>query len=188
MIRSGAVQNNRDRGRALQWNMQTTRRNVFSTAMKPALIAMVAACTFACVAAHARDELHLFNWNNYIAPATVSRFEALCKCRVVQAYYSDNEELLAKLAAGAKGYDVLVPTSNVLPALIKSDQLLPLDKSKLTNFKNIDPAYLDTPFDPTNRYSVPYAMSMTVIGYNHSEIARLALPTDSWAEIGRAHV
>ena len=57
----------------------------------------------------AKDQLHLYNWNNYIAPETVKRFEDACKCEVVQTYYSDNEELLAKLAAGAKGYDVMVP-------------------------------------------------------------------------------
>ena len=57
----------------------------------------------------AADQLHLYNWNNYIAPETVKRFEDFCKCEVVQTYYSDNEELLAKLAAGAKGYDILVP-------------------------------------------------------------------------------
>ena len=56
------------------------------------------------------DKFHLYNWNNYLAPETVKRFEDLCKCTVVQTYYSDNEELLAKLAAGAKGYDMYVPT------------------------------------------------------------------------------
>ena len=64
--------------------------------------------------AAAKDELHLYNWNNYIAPETIKRFEEYCKCEVVQTYYSDNEELLAKLAAGAKGYDMLVPTSNAV--------------------------------------------------------------------------
>ncbi|TMG95676.1 MAG: spermidine/putrescine ABC transporter substrate-binding protein, partial [Betaproteobacteria bacterium] len=52
--------------------------------------------------AGAKDQLHLYNWNNYIAPETVKRFEDFCKCEVVQTYYSDNEELLAKLAAGAR--------------------------------------------------------------------------------------
>ena len=51
----------------------------------------------------ARDELHLYNWNNYISDATVARFEASCRCKLVQDYYSDNEEMLAKLAAGATG-------------------------------------------------------------------------------------
>ena len=133
--------------------------------------------------ANAKDQLHLYNWNNYIAPETVKRFEEQCKCEVVQTYYSDNEELLAKLAAGAKGYDVLVPTSNAVQALIKGGQLKPIDKSQLPNLKNIDPAYLNTPFDPDNKYSVPYAMSLTVIGYNDQKIKELGLPTDTWAVV-----
>ena len=133
--------------------------------------------------ANAKDQLHLYNWNNYIAPETVKRFEEQCKCEVVQTYYSDNEELLAKLAAGAKGYDVLVPTSNAVQALIKGGQLKPIDKSQLPNLKNIDPAYLNSPFDPDNKYSVPYAMSLTVIGYNDQKIKELGLPTDTWAVV-----
>ncbi len=133
--------------------------------------------------AHARDELHLYNWNNYIAPETVKRFETACQCDVVQTYYGDNEELLAKLAAGAKGYDVLVPTSNAVQALIRGGQLKPLDKTALPNIKNVDPTYLDTPFDPGNRYSVPYAMSTTIIGYNDVKMKELGLPTDTWAVI-----
>src|ERR1700686_2255722 len=133
--------------------------------------------------AAAKDQLHLYNWNNYIAPETVKRFEDFCKCEVVQTYYSDNEELLAKLAAGARGYDILVPTSNAVQALIKGGQLKPIDKAQLPNLKNIDPAYLNTPFDPDNKYSVPYAMSLTVIGYNDQKIKELGLPTDTWAVV-----
>ncbi len=133
--------------------------------------------------AAAKDQLHLYNWNNYIAPETVKRFEDFCKCEVVQTYYSDNEELLAKLAAGARGYDILVPTSNVIQPLIKGGQLKPIDKAQLPNLKNIDPAYLNTPFDPGNKYSVPYAMSLTVIGYNDQKIKELGLPTDTWAVV-----
>ena len=131
----------------------------------------------------AKDQLHLYNWNNYIAPETVKRFEDFCQCEVVQTYYSDNEELLAKLAAGAKGYDILVPTSNAMQALIKGGQLKPIDKPQLPNLKNIDPVYLNTPFDPDNKYSVPYAYSITLIGYNNEKMKELGLPTDTWAVI-----
>jgi spermidine/putrescine transport system substrate-binding protein len=135
------------------------------------------------IPAFAADRLHLYNWNNYIAPETIKRFEAQCKCEVVQTYYSDNEELLAKLAAGAKGYDILVPTANAVQALIRGGQLKPIDKSQLPNLKNIDPVYLNTPFDPNNQYSVPYAMSTTIIGYNEEKMKELGLPTDTWAVI-----
>jgi spermidine/putrescine transport system substrate-binding protein len=149
-----------------------------------AALAVVMAAVLAFVPlAGARDQLHLYNWNNYIAPETIKRFEGVCQCEVVQTYYSDNEELLAKLAAGARGYDVMVPTSNAVQALIRGKQLMPLDKSKLPNLRNIDPVYLNTSFDPGNVYSVPYAMSTTIIGYNDAKMKELGLPTDTWAVI-----
>ena len=133
--------------------------------------------------ARGSNELHLYNWNNYIAEETVKRLEAACNCRLVQDYYSDNEELLAKLAAGATGYDILVPTGNAVETLIASGALRELDKSKLPNFKNLKPQFVNPWYDPGNKYSVPYAYSVTLIGYNVEKMKELGLPTDSWAVI-----
>lgn len=133
--------------------------------------------------AHAADVLHLYNWNNYISAQTVQRFEAECNCKVVQDYYSDNEEMLAKLAAGASGYDILVPTGNAVDALIRQGALRPIDKSLLPNLRNLNPAYLNTAFDPGNRYSVPYAYTLTLVGYNVEKMRQLGIPTDTWAAI-----
>ncbi len=137
-------------------------------------------CSVQCPA---EDVLHLYNWNNYISAQTIARFEAQCACRVVQDYYSDNEEMLAKLAAGASGYDLIVPTGNAVESLIRQRALRPLDKSLLPNLKNIAPAYLNTAFDPGNQYSVPYAYTLTLIGYNSEKLRELKLPIDSWAVI-----
>ena len=70
-----------------------------------------------------KNVLHLFNWNNYIAPETIDHFEVFCNCELSQDYYSDNEEMLAKLAAGATGYDLMVPTGNAMAALIRQGAL-----------------------------------------------------------------
>lgn len=144
---------------------------------------LAAAAAAAAPAAPARDVLHLYNWNNYIAPETVKRFEASCNCELKQTYYSDNEEMLAKLAAGAKGYDIVVPTGNALESLIKQKKLAPIDKAKVPNLKNINPAYLDTPFDPKNQHSVPYAYTITMLGYNDEKMKELGITVDSWAAI-----
>ncbi|MGA9993311.1 MAG: spermidine/putrescine ABC transporter substrate-binding protein [Thiobacillaceae bacterium] len=135
------------------------------------------------LASGSAETLYLYNWNNYISDATITRFENECACRVEQDYYSDNEEMLAKLAAGASGYDLIVPTGNAVEALIRSGQLRPLDKNLLSNLKNIKPAFLNQFFDPGNRYSVPYAYTVTLIGYNTEKVKQLGLPTDSWALI-----
>lgn len=133
--------------------------------------------------AQAQDKLHLYNWNNYLADATVKAFETSCKCQLVQSYYGDNEEMLAKLAAGAKGYDLLVPTGNALQSLIKQNALKPLDKKLLPNLKNVNPQMMDTQFDKGNQFSVPYAYTVTVLGYNEQKMKELGIKVDSWAAI-----
>ena len=143
-------------------------------------LALAALCAGA---AAQRDTLYVYNWNNYITDETVARFERLCACRLVQDYYADNEELLAKLAAGATGYDVLVPTANAVETLIRQGALRPIDKRLLPNLRNLKPEFLDGWFDPGNRYSVPYAYSVTLIGYNEQRMRELGVPTDTWAAI-----
>ena len=129
------------------------------------------------------NELRLFNWNNYLAEDTAKAFEASCQCRLVQDYYSDNEELLAKLAAGATGYDMLVPTGNAVQTLIAQGALRELDKAKIKGLENIKPEFLDEWFDPGNHFSIPYAYSVTLLGYNAEKMKELGVPTDSWAAI-----
>ncbi len=148
-----------------------------------ALASLLVLAVSTATSAQAQNKLHLYNWNNYLAAETVQRFEAACKCQLVQSYYGDNEEMLAKLAAGAKGYDLIVPTGNALQSLIKQNALQPIDKSKLSNFKNLNPQYLNTDFDKGNQYSVPYAYTITLLGYNEQKMKELGVPVDSWAAI-----
>jgi spermidine/putrescine transport system substrate-binding protein len=134
-------------------------------------------------AARAEEVLHLYNWNNYIAEETLRRFESRCACRVKQDYYSDNEEMLAKIEAGAVGYDLLVPTGNAVESLIRREALRPLDKSRLPHLENVRPEFRTPWFDPDGRYAVPYATTVTLIGYNEQRMRDLGLPTDTWALI-----
>lgn len=135
--------------------------------------------------AQAEDVLRIFNWNNEIAPDTLKRFEAVCKCKVKEDYYGDNEEMLAKLAAGAKGYDMVVPTTYALHALIKQGKLQPLNKAAIPNLKNSDAGFLklNVPFDPNNQYGAPLSASVTVLGYQAEKIKALGIPTNSWAAL-----
>ena len=157
-------------------------------ARRRALLRAAALCASAGIAprparAAAGGTLYLYNWNNYISEQTVRRFEAECGCDVRQDYYSSNEEMLAKLAAGAAGYDLLVPTGNAVETLIRQGALRPIDRSRLAHFGNLKPEFLGTPFDPANTYSVPYAYSVTLVGYNEERMRALDVPADSWAAI-----
>jgi spermidine/putrescine transport system substrate-binding protein len=149
--------------------------------LRLACATLAAAC--AAQAGAARETLYLYNWNNYITEETLRRFEARCGCEVKQDYYSDNEEMLAKLEAGATGYDILVPTGNAVETLIRQGALKPIDPARLTHLRNIKPEFLDPWYDRGNRYSVPYAYSITLIGYNADKLRELGFPADSWALI-----
>lgn len=151
--------------------------------MKAFLIALLTLLIPRIADAAAGDVLYLYNWNNYISEATVQRFQASCNCRLRQDYYADNEEMLAKLEAGAVGYDLIVPTGNAVESLIRLHALRPLDKAQLPLLHNINPDYLNTWFDPGNRYSVPYAYTVTLIGYNVEKLRERNLPTNTWALI-----
>ena len=89
--------------------------------------------------------------------------------------------MLAKLAAGAPGYDVLVPTGNAVEALVRQQSLRPIEKSLLPNLANIKPEFMRAWFDPDNTWSIPYAYSITLIGFNRERMDAFGIPTDSWA-------
>ncbi|MBP4047024.1 Spermidine/putrescine-binding periplasmic protein [Chromobacterium violaceum] len=148
-------------------------------------IALAALLAVACGSAAAEDVLHIYNWNNALSPDTAKRFEQSCKCKLVQDYYGDNEEMLAKLAAGAKGYDMVFPTAFAVNTLLKQGRLQPLDKSRLPNWKNLNSGYLalNQPFDPGNRYAAPTVVSLTLIGYNATQLKKAGVEgkSNSWA-------
>lgn len=131
----------------------------------------------------AGEELHLFNWNDYISKDVVANFETTHQCKVVQDYYSGTEEMMAKLQAGASGYDLVIPTQNAVQALIKQGFLDKLDKAALPNAKNENPNFLNRAYDPGNVYSLPYAYTTTLIGYNVNRLKELGIEPTSWAVI-----
>jgi spermidine/putrescine transport system substrate-binding protein len=133
--------------------------------------------------AQADEVLNVFNWNNAISAETIKRFEQHCQCKVQETYYGSMEEMLAKLAAGARGFDVMGPANYGLTALIKQGMLQPLDHRKLPNLKHLHPKFINTPLDPGNIYSVPYDFTVTLVGYNVQKIKALKLDPSSWRMI-----
>ena len=147
------------------------------------LLASVLLISAAQIASAAEKQLYLFNWNDYISENTVAAFEESCNCKVVQDYYSSTEEMMAKLQAGASGYDVVVPTQNAVEALIKQGTLEPLDKTALPNIKNEDPGFMNRSYDPGNKHSVPYAFTTTLVGYNETQLKKLGVNPSDWSVI-----
>jgi len=102
------------------------------------------------------EELNLFAWSEYVPQSVLDDFTEETGIQVNYESYASNEEMLAKLMSGAASYDLIQPSEYVVEALVKENQLLPLDHAKLPNLKNIGKEYLGQPHDPKLTYSVPY--------------------------------
>jgi len=90
--------------------------------------------------------------------------------------------MLVKIQQGGSNYDVAVPSEYTIEIMKEQDLLIPLDHSKLPNLANIDPHYLDLPFDPGNEYSVPYFWGTLGIVFNPNLIED-HLTFESWEDL-----
>jgi spermidine/putrescine-binding protein len=124
------------------------------------------------------NELYLYNWSEYIEPQVLADFEEEFGVHVIEDTFANNEELLAKLQAGASGYDVIVPSDYMVEIMIEEALLAELDHDNLSNLSNLDPKFAAPPYDPGLTYCVPYLWGTTGIGYNGDAFDE---PPDSWA-------
>jgi len=129
--------------------------------------------------------LNVWNWSDYIEPSVIEQFEAETGIKVNYEVGDSNELLETKLLAGRTGYDVVVPSASFMARQIQAGIFQKLDKSKLTNYGNIDPAIHKNlaALDPGNEYSVNYMWGTSGIAYIPERIneAMPDAPVDSFA-------
>ena len=170
-------------GCTLSWRVFKPAAAVFGSAL------CAAGCGGRHAAGPATEEpvLHIYNWADYVGHDTVAEFERETHIKVIYELYDSNETLEAKLLAGRSGYDIVSTTTGFYGRQIKAGAYLPLDKSKLTHWSNLDPAVLaiQAQADPGNRYAVPYLHAMNGFVYNVDLVkARMpGAPTGSLAMI-----
>ena len=140
------------------------------------------------VAANTEEKvLNIYNWPDYIAKDMVANFEKESGIKVNYQTFENNEALQAKLVAGNSGYDIVVPGAVFAKPQIDGGLLQKLDKSKLSNMGNLDPAImrkLGAAVDPGNAYLVPWAWSFTTVGINKAKVAKALgstpMPANAW--------
>lgn len=116
------------------------------------------------------NKLFIYNWEDYLHPHTLPRFEKEFGVKVTYDTFTGNEQLLAKIQAGGAKYDVIFPTHNFVPVYIAQGLLAPLHHELLPNLSHIIPTLRDTPFDPGNKYTVPYGWGMTGLAYLTTQV------------------
>ncbi len=146
------------------------------------------AAAFVCPAPNPRFELtstvlNLYTFAEYVPDDHIRCFEEAYGVEVNADVYSTNSEMYAKLSAGGARYDLVQPTDYIISLLIRQGLLQPLDKERLPALEGLDPNYLDQPFDPGNRYTVPYQAGTYAIAVNTDAVATVpAAWADLWKE------
>jgi putrescine transport system substrate-binding protein len=149
---------------------------------------VVAAVAFASTAAFAQEEkvLNIYNWSDYIGEEIIKKFEAESGIKVRYDNFDNNEIVHAKMVAGKTGYDIIVPSSNWAKLQIDGGLLQKLDKSKIPNLKNIDPAINAqlSKMDPGNDYLVDWLWGFTTVGINVDKVkaalGTTPMPANVW--------
>lgn len=118
-----------------------------------------------------KNEVNILNWSSYIPFEIINDFEKETGIRVNYGTYSSNEELLAKISSSKEGtYDLIFPSDYMVELMISKNMLEEFDTSKLNNFDNINPLFLNQKFDSTNKYSIPFLAATSVIAVNRDNV------------------
>ncbi len=136
------------------------------------LMGMTAAAALLVAGVAGADEVHVYNWSDYIDESLLSKFEEETGLKLVYDVFDSNELLETKLLAGSSGYDVVIPTGSFLQRQIQAGVFQKLDKSKLPNIKNLWDMVAErtAKYDPGNEYSVNYMWGTTGIGINVGKV------------------
>ena len=155
-------------------------RSLLLTALSAALLGLSA--TPALPPAKVPEYLQLVGLHR--PPETVKNFEKETGIQVRYDVYDSDEVLQAKVLTGRSGYDIVVPTNAFWPSNLQANIYQPIDKNKLSNYKNLDAAVLTqaNKFDPGNKYAVPYFYGINTLAINVKSQSRIGQRADAGNE------
>lgn len=142
-------------------------------------------CTCMAFASHAASEnvVNVYAWSSEVPDAVIQQFEKETGIKVNFSTYDSNEVMYAKLKTNKhSGYDVVEPSSYYVDRMRRQSMLEPLDKLKLKNLHNINPAFLNQAYDPKSEYSIPFIWGVTGIFVNkdYYESKNITRWSDLW--------
>jgi spermidine/putrescine transport system substrate-binding protein len=115
--------------------------------------------------------LKLYNWEDYINPEIIPIAEEALGVEIEEATFFNEEDALARMASGEVQYDVWFPTSQRVPVAVSAGLIQPLNHDYLPNLDaNVWPQLADPYYDQGARYSAPYVMYTTGIGWRNDMV------------------
>jgi spermidine/putrescine transport system substrate-binding protein len=129
-----------------------------------------------------KGPLRLYNWSEYIYTRVLKDFEEEFGVEVELTTFYNLEEATQKLRTGKVNFDVFFPTAEVIPKFVAGKLLQPLNHDYLPNLeKNVWPMLASPYYDEGSRYTVPYTVYLTGIGWRTDMVsADVAAMDNPW--------
>ncbi len=139
-----------------------------------ALAALLLSLAVATAPRAEENQVNVYNWSDYIGKNTIAEFEQATGIKVVYDTFDADATVEAKVMTGGATYDVVSTANSYFGRQIKAGVYLTLDKSKLPNWKNLDPKILEAqlPFDPGNAHAMPYMFGTNGFAYDVDAIKK----------------
>jgi len=117
------------------------------------------------------NTLTLYTWDEMFPQDVLRAFERETGIKINYVNFDENETMLARLnASGGRNYDLIIADDYIIEMVIEAGLAQKLDKSKMPNFKNINPIYQGQFYDPSNEYTVPYGAGVQTIVYDPKRV------------------
>lgn len=159
----------------------TTARIISKSLLCTAIGLMLVSCS----GTTENKTLNLYNWDNYMPQEVIDGFEKKTGIEVNYITYDSNDEMYTNLKApeNASKYDLAIPTNYFVDKMSREGLLQVLDRSKISNFNNLDASFTNTTFDPDNKYSVPYVWGNTGLVVDGAVVDKATV--NSWDDLWR---
>lgn len=153
-----------------------TRRDFLKAAV---LAPLMPSLLGACRRADLRRVVNFYNWSNYIGKDTLSDFRKKTGVEVRYDLFADEEEMFAKIRAGARGYDLIVIGDYLIPRFKSLNLIDAVPSGALKNMVHLAPRFRRPSYDP-DETTVPYLWGTTGIAYNRRKLSK---PPTSWWDL-----
>jgi spermidine/putrescine-binding protein len=129
------------------------------------LVSLTAGCDKSAPAEN--KQFTLYTWDEMFPQEILDGFEKETGIKINSVNFDYDETMLTRLEAAEGGsYDLIIADDYIIETVIADGLAQKLDKSRLSNYGNINPMYQRQFYDPADEYTVPYGAGVQTIVYD----------------------
>jgi spermidine/putrescine transport system substrate-binding protein len=114
--------------------------------------------------------LKIFNYADYVGPDALKAFEKQYNCKVQVTEFGSMDEAVSKLQANTARFDVTNVSPDRIGSLVATENMQPINHSYIPNLTNVWPSLQSPFYDRGARYTIPYTLYTTGVGYRIDKI------------------